>query len=66
MEFRVHSAAVLAVTAAGAMTAAAAPGSSARYDEALEMMDDSYPAWRDASKTWGDARLLTSIYLATE
>lgn len=65
MEFRMHSAVVLGVTLPGAITAAA-PGSSARYDETLEQIDDSYPAWRDASKTWGDARLLTSIYLATE
>ncbi len=65
MEFRVHSAVVLAVTAAGEITAVAT-GSSSRYDGALEKMDDSHPAWRDASKSWGDARLLTSIYPATE
>jgi hypothetical protein len=64
MEFQGHSAAVLAVTLARAMSTAA-PGSSARYDEALEKVDDSYLAWRDASKTWGDARLPTSIYPAT-
>jgi hypothetical protein len=52
MGFEVHPAAVLAVTAAGAMTLAA-PDAKAR-------------AWRDAHETWGDARLLTSIHLATE
>jgi hypothetical protein len=65
MEFRVHSAVMLTVTAAGPITAVA-QGSSARYDGALEKTDDSYPAWRDTSKTWGDARLLTSICLATK
>ena len=65
MEFRVHSAVVLAVTAAGEITAVAT-GSSSRYDGALEKMNDSHPAWRDASKSWGDARLLTSICPATE
>lgn len=29
-------------------------------------VNDSDLAWRDASTTWGDARLLTSICLATE
>ena len=52
MEFEVHPAAVLAVTAAGAMTLAA-PDAKAR-------------TWRDAHEAWGDARLLTSIHLATE
>ena len=65
MEFRVHSAVVLAVTAAGEITAVAT-GSTSRYHGALEKMHDSYPAWHDASKSWGHARLLTSICLATE
>jgi hypothetical protein len=65
MEFQVPSAVVLAVTLSGAMRTAA-PDSRARHAEALGMVDDSDPVWRDASKTWGDARLLTSIYLATE
>jgi hypothetical protein len=65
MEFRGHCAVVRAVTLVGAASLPA-PGSGARNDEGLEKVDDSYLAWRDASTTWGDARLLTSIYLATE
>jgi hypothetical protein len=65
MEFEVHCAVVLADTVAGAMTLAA-PDLGACDDEVLEKVNDSYLPWRDASTTWGDARLLTSIYLATE
>lgn len=65
MEFRVHSAAMLAVAAAGGISAVA-KDSSFGYFGALEEIEDGCPAGRDASKSWGDARLLTSIYLATE
>jgi hypothetical protein len=65
MELRVHSAAVLAVAAAGGISTVA-KGSSSGYFGALEEIENGYPAGRDASKSWGDARLLTSIYLATE
>jgi hypothetical protein len=65
MEFRVHSAAVLAVAAAGGISAVAG-GSSAGYFGARDEIEDGCPARRDASHSWGDARLLTSIYLATE
>jgi hypothetical protein len=65
MEFRGHFAVVTAVTLAGAASLPT-PGSGARNDEGLQKVDDSYLAWRDASTTWGDARLLPSIYLATE
>lgn len=65
MEFAMHSAVVLAVTVAGAMPLAA-PGSGARDEAALEKGRGNDLAQRDAYKTWGDARLLTSICLATE
>jgi hypothetical protein len=64
MEFRVHSAAVLAVAAAGGISTVAG-GSSAGYFGARDEVEGC-PAKRDASQSWGDARLLTSIYLATE
>jgi hypothetical protein len=63
MEFGVHSAVVLAETVAGAM-ALASPGSGTPDDRVLAKF--TLPAWRHTSKTWGDARLLTSVCLATE
>ena len=65
MGFRVHSAVVAAVTLPGAARLPA-PGSGARNDEVLEKVDDTYPAWRDADKTWGAARFLKGILPATE
>ena len=65
MEFRGHSAVVTAVTLAGAASLPA-PGPGARCDKGLEKVDDSYPAWRDANETWGDARFLKGIHPATE
>jgi hypothetical protein len=65
MEFRVHSAVVLAVAATGGISAVAT-GSSAGYFGARDEIEDGCPAGRDAAQSWGDARLLTSIYLATE
>jgi hypothetical protein len=65
MEFGVHSAAVLAVAVAGGISTVAT-GSSAGYFGARDEIEDGYRAGRDAARPWGDARLLTSIYLATE
>jgi hypothetical protein len=63
MGFRVHSAMLLADATAGA-TALAARASGARDDEPPEKVQDRDLAWRDASRTGGDLRLLTSIHPA--
>jgi hypothetical protein len=55
----------LAVAATGGISAVAT-GSSAGYFGALDKIEDGHPAGRDAAQSWGDARLLTSIHLATE
>ena len=60
MEFGVHSAVALAETVAGAM-ALACPGVGTHDDQVLEKVAVAGPT----SKTWGDARLLTSVCLAT-
>jgi hypothetical protein len=62
MEFAVHPAVMLADTVAGAM-ALASPGSGTHDEQVLEKVDVTDPAWRHTSKTWGDARLLTSVCL---
>ena len=64
MEFGVQSAVVLAETVAGAM-ALASPGSGTHDDQVLEKVDVTDPTWRYTSKIRGDARLLTSVCLAT-